>query len=171
MWNCNKWRTLVARNTNTTKPNPLKKWRLIWCSEVRTRAPPTAGYKNKIHHNTKNCQANGFPTPRVAWVIVIMPFPVGKTAVKAGWPHYLTITSLHRVDSRFYRCVAKKPRGNKKGPHELVEHKVWGLCRFAYCHNEDILRMSSCPTVCGYGWMLLWTRKGCFTFYLNISGT
>ena len=71
---------------------------------------------------SKGCQAKGFPTPKVTWVIVTIPFPVGKTEVKAGWPHYLTITSLHSVDGGFYQCVAKKKKkqhGNKKGHDEL----------------------------------------------------
>ena len=94
---------------------------------VFTRTPPPLVTKIEFTTIQETCKAEGFPSPVVTWVRVIMSFPANRTEVKAG---NLTISKLRRVDSGLYQCIATNSMGTKKATMNLIVQKG-GL--YVYC--------------------------------------
>ena len=65
----------------------------------------------------ETCQAEGYPSPKLTWIRLVMPLPAGKTEVKEG---KLTIRNLSPVDSGLYQCVATNSLGTKKATMTVV---------------------------------------------------
>ena len=64
----------------------------------------------------ETCQAEGYPPPKLTWIRLVSPLPVGRTEVKEG---NLTIINLRPVDSGLYQCVARNSMGTKKATMNL----------------------------------------------------
>ena len=78
----------------------------------------------------ETCQAEGYPLPKLTWIRLVSPLPVGKTEVKEG---RLTITNLRPVDSGLYQCVATNSLGTKKATMNLfVQSRPPGLYSARY---------------------------------------
>ena len=74
----------------------------------------------------ETCQAEGYPPPKLTWIRLVSPLPVGKTDVTEG---NLTIMNLRPMDSGLYQCVATNSMGTKKATMNLV---VTGLYSARY---------------------------------------
>ena len=85
----------------------------------------------------ETCKAEGFPSPKVTWVRVIMSFPANRTEVKAG---NLTISNLRRVDSGLYQCIATNSMGTKKATMNLIVQQG-GLYVYFISNPENLPRL------------------------------
>ena len=86
----------------------------------------------------ETCRAEGYPPPKLTWIRLVSPLPVGKTEVKEG---NLTITNLRPVDSGLYQCVATNSMGTKKATMNLiVERAPSGLYIVAHVMPTPVSR-------------------------------
>ena len=104
---------------------------------VFTRAPPLLVAKIEFTSIQETCKAEGFPSPKVTWVRVIMSFPANRTKVKAG---NLTIINLSRVDSGLYQCIATNSMGTKKATMNLIVQQG-GLYVYFISNPENLPRL------------------------------
>ena len=104
---------------------------------IFTRAPPLLVTKIEFTSIQETCKAEGFPSPKVTWVRVIMSFPANRTEVKAG---NLTISNLRRVDSGLYQCIATNSMGTKKATMNLIVQQG-GLYVYFISNPENLPRL------------------------------
>ena len=103
---------------------------------IFTRAPPLLVTKIEFTSIQETCKAEGFPSPKVTWVRVIMSFPANRTEVKAG---NLTISNLRRVDSGLYQCIATNSMGTKEATMSLIVQP--GLYVYFTSNPENLPRL------------------------------
>ena len=104
---------------------------------IFTRAPPLLVTKIEFTSIQETCKAEGFPSPKVTWVRVIMSFPANRTEVKEG---NLTISNLRRVDSGLYQCIATNSMGTKKATMNLIVQQG-GLYVYFISNPENLPRL------------------------------
>ena len=105
---------------------------------IFTRAPPLLVTKIEFTSIQETCHAEGFPSPKVTWVRVIMSFPANRTEVKAG---NLTISNLRRVDSGLYQCIATNSMGTKKATMNLIVQQGGLYLYFISSNPENLPRL------------------------------
>ena len=91
---------------------------------IFTKKPSSLVSKMESATIQETCQAEGHPPPKLTWIRLVSPLPVGKTDVKEG---RLTIRNLRPVDSGLYQCVATNSLGTKKATMNLFVQKTAGL--------------------------------------------
>ena len=91
---------------------------------IFTKKPSSLVSKMESATIQETCQAEGYPPPKLTWIRLVSPLPVGKTDVKEG---NLTIMNLRPVDSGLYQCVATNSVGSKKATMNLFVQKGPGL--------------------------------------------
>ena len=91
---------------------------------IFTKKPSSLVSKMESATIQETCQAEGYPPPKLTWIRLVSPLPVGKTYVKEG---RLTIRNLRPVDSGLYQCVATNSVGSKKVTMNLFVQKGPGL--------------------------------------------
>ncbi|KAM7427347.1 Basement membrane-specific heparan sulfate proteoglycan core protein [Porites harrisoni] len=92
---------------------------------IFTKKPSSLVSKMKSATIQETCQAEGYPPPKLTWIRLVSPLPVGKTDVKEG---NLTIMNLRPVDSGLYQCVATNSVGSKKATMNLFVQKGPANC-------------------------------------------
>ena len=86
----------------------------------------------------ETCQAEGYPPPKLTWIRLVSPLPVGKTDVKEG---RLAIRNLRPVDSGLYQCVATNSLGTKKATMNLiVQSRPLGLYSARYANSYIMIK-------------------------------
>ena len=101
---------------------------------IFTKKPSSLVSKIKYATIQETCQAEGYPPPKLTWIRLVSPLPVGKTEVKEG---NLTIMNLRPVDSGLYQCVATNSMETKKATMNLFVQKGSGLYTARYA---DLVR-------------------------------
>ncbi|XP_073251470.1 angiopoietin-related protein 7-like [Porites lutea] len=84
---------------------------------IFTKKPSSLVSKMESTTIQETCQAEGYPPPKLTWIRLVSPLPVGKTDVREG---NLTIMNLRPMDSGLYQCVATNSMGTKKATMNLV---------------------------------------------------
>ena len=97
---------------------------------IFTKKPSSLVSKMESATIQETCQAEGYPPPKLTWIRLVSPLPVGKTDVKEG---RLTIRKLRPVDSGLYQCVATNSLGTKTATMNLiVQSRPLGLYSARY---------------------------------------
>ena len=114
---------------------------------IFTKKPSSLVSKMESATIQETCQAEGYPPPKLTWIRLVSPLPVGKTNVKEG---NLTIMNLRPIDSGMYQCVATNSMGSKKATMNLFVQKTPGLyiARYAdlICHDKTFYcKVSTSP--------------------------
>ena len=100
---------------------------------IFTKKPSSLVSKMESATIQETCQAEGYPPPKLNWIRLVMPLPIGKTDVKEG---RLTIRNLRPADSGLYQCVATNSMGSKKATMNFFVQKGPGL--YIACYADLI---------------------------------